>query len=454
MAVFDFLRSARPASSRTREEPRIRAVSPENPSTPLSNPDAWLLDWAGANGAAFGPPVSEQTAMAVSAVYRCVALKSGLTAGLPLKIYRDDPVKGRVEVPDHKYAGFFGLSPFPGRAMSSFTWRELWTINTELWGNHYSVIRYNQAGRILGFEPALPTQVEVVRMGGGPYAGQNVYTINRPDGSREAVHQDDIIHIPGLGFDGIRGLSRISGFARGAVSLAKLLEEQSGRYHENAARPSGAVDVPPNIKPDGLRRMEAWFSERYSGRLNVGKPLFLDAGSKFTPFSISAEDLQTIQSRQFQMADICRFFGVPPHLIGEAANTSAWGSGIEQLTIGFLIFTLEADLQRIEAELRLKLFKDGSHYPMFDRSAIRALDVVNDALAAQTEIQSGVLTINERRKAKHRPSVQGGDEPMVNSTMMPLSRALNPPNPAIGHNGGPPLDDPKPPADPKEPTHA
>lgn len=440
MALRDFF-PGRTNSTRARVEPTIRASSPENPSTSLSNPDAWLLDWAGSDGASFGPAVSERTAMCVSAVYRCVALKAGMTAGLPLKIYRDDPKLGRVEVPDHKYAGFFGNAPYPGRAMTAYTWREMWGVNTELWGNHYSVIRYNNAGRILGFEPASPNQTEVVRMASGQYAGKNVYTVTWQGGTREHVLQDDMLHIPGLGFDGMKGMSKISGFARNAVSLAKLLEEQSGRSHENAARPSGAVELPPGIKPEGIRRMEQWFAERYTGRMNIGKPMFLDAGSKFTPFSISAEDLQTIESRQFQTADICRFFGVPPHLVGEAANTSAWGSGIEQLTIGFLIFTLEADLQRVEAELRLKLFADGSHYPMFDRSAIRALDVTADALAAQTEIQSGVLTINERRKAKHRQSVEGGDEPMVNATMIPLSRALNPPAPAA-----PPGAAPKPPA--------
>jgi HK97 family phage portal protein len=438
MAVMSVLNVFRrnTGAAQARTEPRFQAASPNNPSTPLSNPDAWLLDWSGANGASFGPPVSERTAMAVSAVYRCVALKSGLMAGLPLKIYRDDAKLGRVEVSDHRYAGFFGGAPYPGRAMTSYTWRELWGINVDLWGNHYSVIRYNQAGRIVGFEPCDPGKVAVFRRDNG----QNAYIVNWPGGTREAIPQDDMLHIPGLGFDGLKGVSKISGFARNSISLAKLLEEQSGRAHENAARPSGSVEVPANITPDGMKRLQAWFTENYAGRQNAGKPLFLDAGSKFTPFTISAEDLQTIQSRQFQTNDICRFFGVPPHLVGEAAGTSAWGSGIEQLTIGFLIFTLESELQRVEAELRLKLFRDGSHYPMFDRSAIRALDVVNDALAAQTEIQTGVLTINERRKAKHRQSVEGGDEPLINATMMPLSRALNPPAPATPSAATPPKD--------------
>jgi HK97 family phage portal protein len=442
MSILDILRGPRNTSVQQRAEPRIRAASPENPSTSLSNPDAWLLDWSGASGAAFGPAVSERTAMTVSAVYRCVELKAGIIAGMPLKIYRDDPKLGRVEVPDHKYANFFGMAPYPGRAMSSFTWRELWSLNTDLWGNHYSVIRYNNAARIVGFEIASPAQTEVVRMGSGPYVGQNIYTVNWPDGTREVIHQDDMLHIPGIGFDGIRGASRIAHFSRNAVSLAKMLEEQTGRSHENAARPSGSLEVAPGVSPDGLKRQQAWFEEKYSGRLNAGKVVVLDTGSKFTPFSITPEDLQTIESRQFQIKEICMFFGVPPVLIG-AGDETTWGTGIEKITIGYLIFKLEADLQRVEAELRLKLFADGSHYPMFDRSAIRALDVVNDAAAAQTEINSGVLTINERRKQKHRPAVKGGDEPMVNSTMVSLSRALNPPEPAAAASKPPPKEQAK-----------
>lgn len=411
------------------------AASPENPSTPLSNPDAWLIDWASMGaGGTFGPPVTEQTAMAVSAVFRCAALIAGLIAGIPLNIYRDDPKQGRVEVTDHKYADFLTMAPYPGRAMTAFTWREQWSLNTTLWGNHYSVIRYNGAGRILGFEPAIPWQTQVVRIA----SGQNAYRFSWANGAVEDVPQDDVLHIPGLGFDGIKGASRIRQFGRNAVSLAKLFEEQVGRFHENAARPSGALKLGGKVTPEGLAKQIAYFREKYAGRMNAGEPLILEGGDEFTPFAISAEDLQTLESRRFQVADICRFFGVPPHLVGEAAGTSAWGSGIEQLTIGFLVFTLDAELKRIEAELNLKLFAGSGHYAHFDRDALRALDVKTDAEAAAAEIGSGQITINERRKVKHRGAVDGGDEPLINSTMIPLKRALNPPQPAPAPRPQPP----------------
>ena len=428
MAFFDIFRRQTPSD---RVEPRLnpRAASPENPSTSLANPDAWLLDWAGGGAAgSIGPPVTEHSAMTVSAVYRCAALLSGLIAGLPLDIYRDDDKLGRVKVTDHKYADFFSVSAYPGRAMSAFTWKELWSLNTTLSGNHYSVIRMNAAGRIRGFEPAPPLQTTVVRLLEGPRAGENAYRITWQSGVVEDLPQESVLHIPGLGFDGIKGASRIRQFARNSISVAKILETVSGRSHVNSTRPSGAIELPTNISPEGVRRLEAYFSERYTGALNSGKPLFLDAGSKFTPFQMSAEDLQTLESRHFQMADICRFFGVPPHLIGEAANTSAWGSGIEQLTIGFLIFTLETELQRIEAELRIKLFAGSNHYARFDRDALRALDVKTEADANSVRINSGQRTPNEVRAKAHLPALPGGDELLVNGTLRPLSQIMNPPS--------------------------
>lgn len=428
---------------RARREPQIFAASPENPSTPLSNPDAWLLDWSNGGIPLFGPPVSERTSMAVSAVFRCVTLLSGLIAGLPLRVYRDDPKLGRLIVePDTKndihadgmrfLARLLGQVPYPGKSMTSFAWRELWGINVYLWGNHYSAKRYNQAGRLMGFEAAPPSVVTVLRRD-----GRNTYEVNWPHGVRELIDQEDMIHIPGPGFDGVKGLSRITAFARNAVAMSRVLEEQTGRVHENGMRPSVAITAPSGIGPKGLRRMEAFYNERWAGRLNAGKPIFIPGDMKVTPFQISPEDMTTLETRQFTVDDICRFFGVPPHLVGSNSATT-WGSGIEQLTIGFLKYSLEPELQRIEHELNYKLLDGTPYYVMFDRDALTAMDAKTAADVAAAEINSGQLTPNEARRKKYRPAKDGGDELLVNSTMIPLSRALNPPPKAPAPPAQPP----------------
>lgn len=422
-------RSARPQE---RIEPPVVAASPENPSTNLADPASWLTDWAsgGAPGT-FGPNVSERTSMCSSAVYRCVTLRSGSQAALPLKIYRRTK-DGREEAPQHRLQPMFSMAPFPGRAMTAFTWRELWGINVDLWGNHVSIIRYDGAARIIGFEPVMPWDVEVYRLNHrnmyrcviwdssfGPVAEGVTQTVEWHD-------QDDIIHIPGVGFNGVAGLSRIRAFARNAISLSQLMEEQTGRVHENAARPSGLATVPPKISKEGFDRFKQQFNDLNTGRFNAGRVIFGDAETKYTPFQMSQEDLNTLQFRGFQVADISRFFGVPLHLLNQIDKSTSWGTGLSEQTLAFLIYTLDPELGRIEAELNYKLFNGTEFYIEFDRDAMMAMDPLKAAQVAQTEISTGVLLINERRRHKNRPPVENGDEPLINSTNVPLAKIFLP----------------------------
>lgn len=395
--------------------------------------------------------------MCCSAIYRSVAIRSGTTACLPLKVYKRTK-KGRDEAFDHRLQPMFQVTPFPGRAMTSFIWRELWTINTDLWGDHVSIIRYDGAARIIGFEPVMPWDVEVHRVN-----NRNVYrcvildsTLGSMTGGpvqRVEWHdQEDVIHIPGLGFNGIRGMSRIRSFARNAVSLAMLMEEQTGRVHENAARPSGLATVPPGISKEGFERFKAQFNENNTGRDNAGRVVFGDKDTTYTPFQMSQEDLNTLEFRRFQVADISRFYGVPLHLLNETDKSTSWGTGLSEQTLAFLIYTLDPDLGRIEAELNYKLFYGSEYYVEFDRDALMAMDPLKAAQVAQAEIGTGTLLINERRRQKNRPPVDNGDEPMINSTNIPLRKIFEPgaqprqdplqdePIPAKTDVGAPPAD--------------
>jgi len=421
----------RSVSQPERVEPGFSAASFENPSTSFADPAVWLTDWANGGAAKFGPPVSERTAMACSAVYRCTTLRSGLIASLPLKIYEKTP-DGRKEASQHRLQPMFQVAPYPGRAMTAFTWRELWEVNTCLWGNHYSIIRYDGAGRIIGFQSVLPWDVEVYR-----HDGQNMYRCLLPrsttdpadtDGSPivEWVHQSDMIHIPGPGFNGVKGVSPIRAFARNAVALAQLLEEQTGVVHENASRPSAFVTIKPSIKPEGFERFKRQFTADYAGRQNAGRVIFGDEGTQYTPMQMSPEDLHTIEARRYQVADISRFYGVPLHLLNETEKSTSWGSGLSEQTLAFLIFTLEAQLGRIESELNYKLFANNRFYVEFDRDGLMAMDPLKAAQVAQTEIASATLTPNEYRRRKNRPPVPNGDEPLLNAANISLASLFRP----------------------------
>lgn len=394
-------------------------------------PEAWQAMF-GTGGQSFGPAISEHSSMACSAVFRSVQMLSGITANLPLKVYRRT-ADGREEVGSDRLTEMIRRRPNRNGPMSAFAWRELWMVNMLLWGNHYSIIRYDNAGRIVGFHPVMPWCVEVLRSG-----GRNFYRCQLEDGAIETVNQDDMIHIVGPGFDGIKGVSRIAGFARNAISLATVAEMQSGHTFENASRPSGFLEVPSAITAEGMKRLKAQFSNDHVGWGNSGRVMFGDVGSKYTPFQISAQDLAMIETRRYQIADISRFFGVPLHLLNETDKSTSWGTGIAEQTLAFLIFTMDPDLSRIEAELNMKLFMPGDdRYVEFDRDALLAMDPIKATEIAQMEISSGTMLINERRRQKNRPPVEGGDVPLINSTNIPLSAALAPKTPPASP-GAPP----------------
>lgn len=422
------------APPRERAEPTFSAASLENPSTPFSGSTFSSMDWVNSGA---GPAVTEQTSMQVGAVFRCVSLVSGMVAGLPLNIYRDSDQDGRVELRNHRLAPFLTRSPSANSPMSSYVWREQWSIQEQLWGNHFSVILRDGAGRVSGFLPMLPWNSTVYRS----TDGRNKYRFMLDDGNVRYYDQEDVIHIPGIGFDGIVGQSRIRKFAREAVSTAKTLSGQVNYVHENAARPSGMITLPKGVDVDQVRKVEAWFTANYAGRANAGKPIFMDPGTEWTSMQISATDMNTLGMMQYSNADICRFFGVPPHMIGETSASTTWGSGIEQMTLGFAIYTLEPILKRIEAELNLKLFTNSGVFVAFDRDALLAMDAVAMATVMQTRINSGLMTPNEGRRKLKLPAEPDGDILLVNSTMIPLSRAITgPPAPAVAEPKKEPAD--------------
>lgn len=406
---------APPRAARERREPILNA-SPENPSTNLSKPDEWLYEALGAGGRTeFGRGVTETAAMSVSAVFRCVSIISGIIAGLPLKVYRRTET-GREEAPKHRVYPLLHDAPFPKRSLNGFVWRELWGLNVLLWGNHYSAIRYDNAARIIGFEWFPPWNVTVLRAN-----GRNTYQCTGEDGSIEYIPQEDMLHFAGPGFDGIQGLSRIRAFARNSVGIARIIEESAGNSYRQASKLSGFATLPTRASPDAVKRFKAQFLGDYTGVGNHGRVVFGDQGTSFTPFQMSIVDLAIISALQWQVADISRFFGVPLHLLNDTEKSTTWGTGLSEQTLAFLIFTLEADIGRLESELNMKLFAGSDYYAEFDRGGLLAMDPLKAAQVAQTEISFGGQTTNEYRRKKNRPPVPGGDIAFRNSTNVPLT---------------------------------
>lgn len=396
----------------------VRAASPENPSTSLANPEQWLIDWATGGASYAGPHVNEQNSMRASAVFACVSLLSGLVGGLPLKLYARTR-EGREEASGTRLWKL--LHDQPNERMTSFTWREIAMVHLLQWGNHYSIIRWDNAGRVVALEPVEPWKVDPRR------AGTRLrYRLTLDTGTFD-LDQDDMIHVPGVGFDGVRGISRIAAAAKQSIGTSLALEESTARLHANSARPSGLVEVPPNISEASFKRLRAEFAQLNTGVQNAGRVVFADQGSKFQPMMISPLDAQAIEQRRFQVTDIARIYGVPPHMIGETDKATSWGSGIEQMTLSFLRFTLEKDLKRIEDELTRKLCFGSPLYAEFDRAALLAMDAKTQAETFASAIQNGYMNINEIRRLQNRPGVgPAGDRHFIQSNLMPIDAAPAP----------------------------
>lgn len=425
--MWPFKPSNEPAAERA--EPDFKNASPENPSTNLADPASWLVDLYGGGRTWAGPEVGERSAIRETTVWRCVSLISGIMASLPFPIYERTKA-GRVEAYDHRLYPLFHDAP--NDLMGSFTWRELIGCDLLLGGNHYSLIERDNANRVVGFMP-------MIRQACTPYRrdGLTRYRV-MVNGGELDLDQSDVIHVPGLGFDGLRGLSPIGVAGRQSIGMSLAFAEFIGRMHANGAKPSGVLEVAANITPANFNRLKAQFEQENAGIANAGKTIFVDKDSKWTAVQLSPEDAQTLEHRRFQVSDICRLFGVPPHMVGETDRATSWGTGIEQQSLGFLRFTLEPWLKRIEDEFQRKLFAGTRFYAEFDRDALLAMDAKTQSEMFASGIQNGWMKPAEVRHLKNLPPAAGADQLFINSTMTPIALAGKKPKDP-GSEGGAPV---------------
>lgn len=400
-----------------RRTPEIQAASPENPSTSLSNPAQWLVDLFGGTTDA-GVMVNPDTAMRTSAVYACVALLSRLCGSLPLKVYRRSPNGEQVEVPD--VPAYYLLHDEPNPAMTSCVWREFLMANALLGGNAYAAIGRDKANRILDLFPIHSSLVTPHRL----ETGRNIYTVRLSDGTTETIDQSDMIHVPGLGFDGVKGLSVITYAARQAIGLALATEQHGSRIFSNGARLGVVLKHPKNMSQPAIDRLGTQFAQQHVGLSNTAKTLILEEGLDVANVSMTSEDAQFLDTRRFQVEDIARFFGVPPHLIGHTDKQTSWGTGVEQNTLGFLIFTLMPWLTRFEQELNRKLFPRTPMYAQFKVQGLMRGDSKARSEYYSSGHQNGWLTTNEIRRAEDLPTVPGGDTLFVQTNLMPMQQLI------------------------------
>lgn len=394
---------------------RIHNASPENPSTTLSNPASWLLESFGISTDA-GINVNERTAMRASAVYSCVTLLAKLIASLPLKVYRRKVNGDSIEVPDT--IPYYLLHDEPNPAMTSSVWREYLMANILLGGNAYVAIGRDQANRVVDLFPVPWRAVTPLR----EKSGRNSYQVDLGDGTKESFDQSDMLHIPGLGFDGLKGMSVISYGARQAVGLALATEAHGSHLFGNGARLGVVLKHPKTLSGDAQTRLKQQFQQQHAGLSNAFKTMVLEEGLDVSNITMTSEDAQFLDTRRFQVEDIARFFGVPPHMIGHTDKQTSWGTGVEQQFLGFLITTLTFWITRFEQEFNRKLFPRSPFYAEFKHQGLMRGDSKARADYYASGHQNGWLTINEIRKFEGLPPMPGGDTLFVQTNLAPMKQ--------------------------------
>ena len=370
-----------------------------------------------------GKRVNERSAMQMTAVYSCVRILSEAVAGLPLHLYQYTDKSSKEKAVDNPL--YFLLHDEPNTEMTSFVFRETLMTHLLLWGNAYSQIIRNGKGEVMGLYPLMPDRMTVNRDEKGRLYYE--YMVSSDDAKTlkdgtVRLSPYDVLHIPGLGFDGLVGYSPIA-MAKNAIGLAIAAEEYGSKFYANGATPSGILEYPGTVKePDKVR--ESW-NAGFGGSSNAHKIAVLEEGMKYTPISISPNEAQFLETRKFQINEIARIFRVPPHMVGDLEKSSF--SNIEQQSLEFVKYTLEPWLVRWEQAMQRALIPQDDKSKYFIKFNVDGLlrgDYQSRMQGYATARQNGWMSANDIRELENLdriPVEDGGDLYLINGNMMPLS---------------------------------
>jgi len=296
-----------------------------------------------------------------------------------------------------------------------------------LWGNAYAQVIRNGKDEVVALYPLMPNKMQVNRDNNGHLYYQYSHSNDEAPtakGNTVILQPSDVLHIPGLGFDGLVGYSPIA-MAKNAIGLAIATEEYGSKFFANGAAPSGVLEHPGTIK-DPTKVRDAWMSQ-FGGSSNSGKVAVLEEGMKYTPISISPEQAQFLETRKFQINEIARIFRVPPHMVGDLEKSSF--SNIEQQSLEFVKYTLDPWVVRWEQSIQRTLLSPEEkkrYFVKFNLEGLLRGDYQSRMNGYATARQNGWMSANDIRELENLdriPAEEGGDLYLINGNMLPLGDA-------------------------------
>lgn len=372
-----------------------------------------------------GKTVNEFTAMQTTAVYACVRILAETLAALPLQLYRFTPT-GKERVYDHPL--YHILHDEPNPEMTSFIFRETLMSHLLIWGNAYAQIIRDGLGRVVCLYPLRPDKMQVARDAGGTifylYTKTSDENPNVKPYGQVPLKKEEVLHIPGLGFDGLVGYSPIA-MARNAVGMTMACEEYGASFFANGASPSGVLEHPGVLK-DPSKVRDSW-NAVYRGSNNAHKVAVLEEGMKYQQIGIPPEEAQFLETRKFQLDEIARLYRIPPHMIGDLDKSSF--NNIEQRSMEFVKYTLDPWVVRWEQAMQRSLLLPEEKKRYFLRFNVNGLmrgDYESRMTGYSIGRQNGWLSANDIREMEDMnpvPAEEGGDLYLVNGSMTKLKDA-------------------------------
>lgn len=391
----------------------LKAASAVVRNLSIREPDGWYPESLRGDA---GEIVTSNSVLGLSAVWACVNLLSGTIASLPLMVYRRDKNGERVEAREHPL--YRVLHDSPNYDQTSLDFWEYTCAALELWGNAYARVD-RASGKVIGLHPINPSMMSVRRLP----AGDLEYRWSQ-EGKSFVERDKSILHIRGFGGNPLGGMSTLH-YGRNTFSLAHAIDRAAGGMFKNGLRPSVQLVFEKWLTPEQRILAEQELVKKYLGAVNAGRPYISEGGAKIEAISLNPEDAQMLESRGFSVEEICRFFGVPPFMIGHTEKTTSWGTGLEQQTLGFQKFTLRRRLKRIEQACEKQLLTADDRAKgvsiEFNLEGLLRADSVGRARFYQQMTQIGAMTINEVRALENLPPVEGGDVPRMQMQNQPIA---------------------------------
>ena len=372
-----------------------------------------------------GKIVNERTAMQTTAVYAAVRILAESIASLPLHVYEKGKDGNRIKAEELNL--FYLLHDKPNPEMTSFIFRETLMTHILLWGNAFAQILRNGRGEIAGLYPLLPNKMSVERDEKGQLFYRYLRYENEPptmEGNTVILLPEDVLHIPGLGFDGLVGYSPIS-MTKNAIGLSLAAEEYGSRFFANGAAPAGVLEHPGVIK-DVSKLRESW-NRTFGGSGNAGKVAILEEGLHFNPISMSPQDSQLLETRQYQITEIARIFRIPPHMLADLSKATF--SNIEHESLEYVKYTLTPWICRWEASLTDALLtrEEQRKYEIrFNVDGLLRGDYKSRMEGYAVGINNGFMCPNDVRRLEGFdliPDEKGGNNFLIQGAMIKLEDA-------------------------------